>query len=568
MVLAARHPPSASPRSDGDAEGVLWEVGLARDFDYVIVGAGSAGCVLAHRLAVDPDVRVLLLEAGPRDWSPFLRMPAAFAYAIAGRRFNWKYTTEPEPYLGGREAPCDRGRVLGGSSSINAMAYVRGQGADFDGWADAGLPDWDYAHCLPYFKKLETFHGPASDFRGTGGPLDVTAPRYTSPLCEVFLDACEQAGFARNADTNAREQEGVGPMDQTIHAARRVSTAAAYLRPARGRPNLEVRTKCLVTRVLFEGARAVGVEAAAGGRVAAIRAGREVILCGGAINSPQLLMLSGIGAADGLRALAIPVVADLPGVGQGMQDHVDVSVKQAATRPVTATPALRFPHNAMLFLEWYLFGTGLGATSHFEVAGYIRTSPEQERPTIQVSFIPLLVNYDGSALAEAHGYQATVMLLRPESRGSISLRSADPRAGPAILFNYFESEADLRGLRSGLRSTRHIFGQRAFSPYRGREVDPGADAESDAALDAFMRRTVKTTNHPSCTCRMGVDARAVVDAQGRVRGVEGLRVIDASILPAVTSGNINAPTIMLAEKLADRVLGKPPLEPITFAGGG
>ena len=535
---------------------------MTRSFDYVIIGAGSAGCVVAHRLSANPNCRVLLLEAGPKDRSAFLKMPAAFSHVIASGRYNWCYASEPEPFLNDRRIPCPRGRVLGGSSSINAMAFVRGHRADFDGWAESGLESWSYAQCLPYFKNLESFSGDGDDFRGTDGPLEVTAPRYTNPLCEMFLDACRQAGHPLNEDTNGCEQEGFGVMDQTIHDGRRVSTATAYLEPVLGRSNLEVRHRHLTTRVLFEDRRAVGVECIRSDRIETFRAEREVILCGGAINSPQLLMLSGVGEADELGALGIPVVVDLPGVGEDLQDHVDASVKQVCTRPVTVTPASRFPRNAGVLLRWLLFRTGPGATNHFETAGYIRTASDRRQPNIQIAFIPLLATYDGSALSEPHGFQATVMPLQPKSRGSVKLRSSDPCASPVLRFNYLAEEDDLRELREGLRALRRIFAQPAFDPYRGREIDPGEAVDSDASLDAFLRATTKSTHHPCSTCRMGTDDRAVVDENGRVRGLEGLRVVDSAILPRITSGNINAPTIMLAEKISDSILGKPPLKPI------
>lgn len=488
-------------------------------------------------------------------------MPAAFSYAIAGAHHNWGYESEPEPHLDGRRILLPRGKVLGGSSSINAMAFVRGQKQDFDDWAAIGLPEWSYAHCLPYFKRLEQFSGSAGSYRGTEGPVRVTQPSGRNVLDGVFLEACAEAGFSLNRDVNGADQEGVGPMDQTLHKGVRASAATAYLDPARSRPNLQILTGQRVLRVALRRERAVGVEVSSGTADHMIEAGREVILSAGAANSPQLLMLSGIGDAASLNRHGIHTVADLPGVGCGVQDHADVSIKQACTQAVTTTPALRFPRNALLLARWLLFRTGDGATNHFETAGYIRSSSKQDRADVQICFMPLLVAYDGSAMIEPHGYMATVLGLRPKSRGALKLRSADPTDPPVIIPGYLSDPDDLRTLRDGLQQLRRIFAQPAFDSYRGKEVAPGAALTTDQDLDGFIRRTAKSTHHLSCSCRMGSDDDAVVDGEGRVRGIEGLRVIDASVFPAITSGNTNAPTLMVAEKLSDVILGKAPLAP-------
>ncbi len=529
---------------------------MRNHYDYIVVGAGSAGCVLASRLTEDREKRVLLLEAGGSERDLFLDMPAAFAFAIESKRFDWGYASAPEAGFEGRSILCPRGRVLGGSSSINAMAIVRGHRLDFDGWAARGLEGWRYADCLPYFKKLERFSGGESAYRGGSGPTAVVAPPYTNPLYEIFGRACAEAGYPTGIDTNGAQQEGFGPMDQNIAGGRRCSTARAYLRPAMARPNLTVATGALATRILFEGDRAVGVEYAQGRALVRAGAGGEVILSGGAINSPQLLMLSGIGPAAELARHGIAVLQDLPGVGGNLQDHVDVSLKQFCSRPISASPLLRPVRKFLIGLEWLLFKTGPGATNQFEMAGYIRTRPELRQPNVQLCFMPLLVHYDGSAASNAHGFQITVMTLQPKSRGRLSLASADPKAAPLLRFDYLSRPEDLAELREGLEALRGIIRQKSLDPYRGAELAPG-DGAGD--LESYIRATGKSTHHPCGTCAMGTDPDAVVDGEGRVHGIRGLRVIDASIMPAITSGNINAPTIMIAEKLADRIRGRMPL---------
>ncbi len=531
----------------------------SESFDYIIVGAGSAGCVLASRLTEDPEVSVLVLEAGGRDSSIFIHMPAALAKPLANDKYNWFYHSEPEPHLDGRRLYCPRGRVLGGSSSINGMAYVRGHARDYDRWAQGGLAGWSYADVLPYFRKAETYERGADPYRGGEGPLHVSAGPCKNPLFQAWIEAGRQAGYPVTPDMNGRQQEGFAHMDMTVHDGRRWSAAVAYLKPAMTRPNLTVWTRALTTRVLFDGYRAVGVELAKGNTRAEVRAEREVILCGGAVNSPQTLLLSGVGPADDLTGHGIPVVRDLPGVGKNLQDHLEVYVQHACTQPITLYSALKPWNQAKIGFDWLFFKKGLGASSHFEAGGFIRSRAGIEHPDLQYHFLPIAMNYDGSNPAGSHGFQAHVGPMRSQSRGEITLASADPKAPPRIVFNYMSQEADRQEFRAAIRLTREVFTQKAFDPFRGAELAPGPEVQSDQDIDAFVRQHVESAYHPSCTCKMGTDPMAVVDGEAKVHGLEGLRVVDASIMPDIVSGNLNAPTIMLAEKLADTIRGKAPL---------
>ena len=536
------------------------------EFDYIIVGAGSAGCVLANRLTEPSENEVLLLEAGPADRSLFIHMPSAFAYPLAGTKYNWAYETEPEPGMDGRRMSCPRGRVLGGSSSINGMVYVRGHALDYDQWAEAkGLEHWSYAHCLPYFKKAETRLTGPDDYRGGSGPLYVTIGAMKNPLYRAFIAAGVEAGYARTDDMNGYRQEGLGPMDRTTWRGRRWSAAMAYLRPALARPNLEVESRSLVLRVLFEGKRAIGVEYARNGNVVRARVRREVIVAGGAINSPQILMLSGIGPADALREHGIAPIIDLPGVGENLQDHIETYVQHACTQPITLYSTQNLLAKGAIGVEWLLFHTGLGATNHFESGGFIRSRAGVQHPDLQYHFLPIAMAYDGKDKVDQHGFQAHVGPMRPSSKGWIRLRSRDPRQPPRIQFNYMTTESDRREFRDAVRLTRELFAQPAFDPFRGPELSPGPAVTTDADIDAHLRRKAESAYHPSCSCKMGadIDPMAVVDGNLRVRGTEGLRVVDASIMPAVVSGNLNAPTIMIGEKAADLIRGRPPLPPAT-----
>ncbi|MGA8259667.1 MAG: choline dehydrogenase [Arenicellales bacterium] len=527
--------------------------------DYLIIGAGSAGCVLADRLSKDPSNRVLVLEAGKRPpwWDFRVHMPAALTWPLNGRTYNWGYESDPEPHMHGRRVAHPRGKGWGGSSSINGMIFVRGHPGDYARWAAyQGLERWSYEYCLPYFRRMETWLGGQSPYRGDSGPLKVSVGRCENVLFGVWLEAGKQAGHRFSEDLNGRRQEGVCRFDMTVYRGRRMSASRAYLEPASTRPNLEIRDRTTISRILFEGSKAVGVEIV-GGEV--IHAG-AVVLCAGAFNSPQLLQLSGIGPADALRKLGIPVVADLPGVGENLQDHLEIYLQQACTQPVSLYPALKLWRQAFIGLQWYLFSTGLGASNHFEAGGFIRSNAECTYPNLQFHFLPVAIRYDGTPQKQ-HGFQAHVGPMRSDSRGRVRLRSADPSVAPSILFNYLSTDQDRREWLEAVEKTREIFSQPAFDPYRGEELSPGAGVKSEEEILEFVRRNGESAYHPCGTCRMGYDENAVVDAELSVHGISGLRVVDASVFPEITNGNLNAPVIMVAEKAADAILGNTPLEP-------
>ena len=530
-------------------------------FDYVIIGAGSAGCVLANRLSEDGKHTVLVLEAGGGDSSVFIQMPTALSIPMGMDKYNWGYHTEPEPHMDGRRMDLPRGKVIGGGSSINGMVYIRGNAMDYEGWEAQGAKGWGYRNVLPYFRKAETRAEGGDAWRGNEGPLHTSYGPMKNPLYSVFVEAATQAGYAATEDVNGFRQEGFGRMDRTIHRGKRWSAASAYLKPAMDRKNLVVRTGVHVTKLDFEGNRAVAVRYLKGTKETIVQARREIILAGGSINSPQLLKLSGVGPVDELKAHGIEPVHHLAGVGENLQDHLEFYFQQACTQPITLFSHMNPIGKALIGIQWFLFKNGLGATNHFESCGFIRSRQGVPYADIQYHFLPAAVAYDGSVKAEAHGFQAHVGPMRSKSRGWVRLASANPLEKPKVLFNYMSHEDDRIEMRACVRLTREIFGQHAFDAYRGEELQPGKDIVSDEAIDAFVRQKAESAYHPCGTCKMGdpADPMAVVDPETRVIGLEGLRVVDTSIMPQVTTGNLNAPAIMIGEKASDLILGREPL---------
>ncbi|MBN8242022.1 choline dehydrogenase [Nitratireductor aquimarinus] len=530
--------------------------------DFVIIGSGSAGAALAYRLSEDGRHSVIVIEYGGSDIGPFIQMPAALSFPMNMARYDWGFQSEPEPHLGGRVLATPRGKVIGGSSSINGMVYVRGHARDFDHWAEQGAAGWAYADVLPYFKRMETMEDGEAGWRGTDGTLHVRKGPRDNPLFSAFVEAGRQAGFETTPDYNGSKQEGFGALQQTIHRGRRWSTANAYLRPALKRKNVSL-VNGFARRVVMENQRATGVEIEAHGKIQVVKARREVIIAASAINSPKLLMLSGIGPAAHLRERGIDVVADRPGVGGNLQDHLELYIQQESLQPITLYSKLNLLSKGLIGAEWLFFKSGLGTSNHFEAGAFVRSAAGVEYPDIQYHFLPVAIRYDGKAAAKGHGFQAHVGPMRSRSRGAIRLRSGDAWEKPEIRFNYMSHPQDWSDFRHCIRLTREIFSQDAFTPYRGREIAPGDSVQSDDELDAFIRDHAESAYHPCGTCRMGAasDAMSVVDGECRVIGVEGLRVADSSIFPRITNGNLNGPSIMVGEKAADHILGRTPLSP-------
>ena len=538
---------------------------MNKRYDYVIVGGGSAGSALGNRLSADPGTSVLVLEAGRSDWKidPFIHMPAALPFPIGSRFYDWKYETDPEPHMNGRKVFHARGKVLGGSSSINGMIFQRGNPLDYERWAaEPGMKEWDYAHCLPYFKKMETCLAGADEWRGGDGPLVLERGPAENPLFGAFFDATQQAGFNLTDDVNGYRQEGFARFDRNVHRGRRLSAARAYLHPVRDRKNLTIETLALGTKVRFQGKRAVGVDYLRGGRLQRSVDAGEVILCGGAINTPQLLQLSGVGDEQHLRNVGVDVVHHSPGVGENLQDHLEVYIQYASKLPVSIAPGLKWSKRPGIGYQWLFHRRGLGATNHFEGGGFARSNEDVDYPNLMFHFLPIAVRYDGTSPTEGHGYQVHIGPMYADTRGWVRIKSKDPKQHPSMQFNYLSTETDKREWVEAVRTARDILNQPAFDAYNDGELSPGAKVETDEEILDWVREDAETALHPSCTAAMGVEEMSVVDPSSmKVHGLEGLRVVDASVFPFVTNGNIYAPVMMVAEKAADLIAGNTPLPP-------
>ena len=541
-----------------------------KKYDYIIVGGGSAGSALANRLSEDPNKSVLVLEAGRMDswWDVYIHMPAALTFPIGNKHYDWMYSSEPEPHMNNRRVTAGRGKVIGGSSSINGMIFQRGNPLDYEKWSkEPGMSNWDYAHCLPYFKKMENAKGRDSEWRGTSGPLEVNKGKVKNPLFGAFFSAAQQAGYPLTEDVNGFQQEGFAPFDGSVRNGRRLSAAGAYLHPVMHRTNLTVKTRTLATKIRFEGKKAVGVDALVKGKKRVAYDCDEVILCGGAINSPQLLQLSGVGNSEHLNSVGVETVHHLPGVGENLQDHLEVYVQHACKQPVSLNPNLAFWRRPFIGAAWLFLRKGPGASNHFEGGGFARSNEDVDYPNLMFHFLPIAVRYDGTAPEGGHGYQVHIGPMYSNARGSVKIKSDDPTQAPAILFNYLSTDEDKREWIEAVHVARNILGQSAFDPYSDGEISPGPSVSTDEEILEWVREDGETAYHPSCTCKMGLDDMSVVHPDSlKVHGIEGVRVVDASVMPVVTNANIYAPTMMIAEKAADLIKGNNPLpsEEIAF----